>query len=268
MNIRQAMKIDLDTVKNITHETIQGIYPYYYPKGAVDFFIQHHSVENISSDIASNNVFILDVNEIPIGTVTIHGNEICRLFVLPQYQRKGYGKFLMDFSEKQVSQESKKIQLASSLPAKELYLKLGYKEIESRSILTMSNDYLCYDVMEKNYISQSMIINYDGKTFIPKINTENGEVNVQTIFKYHQNGNVLWAEYFGGNIIRGNLIGSVSKQGILDFYYQHINKEGEMRIGKCHSIPKVSSNGKLELHEEWQWLNGDKSLGSSIIVEK
>lgn len=103
---------------------------------------------------------------------------------------------------------------------------------------------------------------------IPKTNTENGEVNVETIFKYHQNGNVLWAEYFGGDIIRGNLIGSVSEQGILDFYYQHINKEGEMRIGKCHSIPKVSGNGKLELHEEWQWLNGDKSLGSSIIVEK
>lgn len=143
------MKIDLDIVKKITHETIQRIYPYYYPKGAVDFFIQHHSVENISADIALNNVFIIDVNEIPVGTVTINGNEISRLFVLPKYQRKGYGKLLLDFSEKQISQEYKKIQLASSLPAKELYLKLGYKEIEFRSILTMNNDYLCYDVMEK-----------------------------------------------------------------------------------------------------------------------
>ena len=50
MNIRQAMKIDLDTVKNIANETIKTIYPHYYTKGAVDFFIKHHSCENISTD--------------------------------------------------------------------------------------------------------------------------------------------------------------------------------------------------------------------------
>lgn len=58
-----------------------------------------------------------------------------------------------------------------------------------------------------------------------------------------------------------------SEQGVLDFYYQHVNKQGQLRIGKCHSIPHVLENYKLELHEEWQWLNGDKSTGSSIIIE-
>lgn len=26
-------------------------------------------------------------------------------------------------------------------------------------------------------------------------------------------------------------------------------------------------NGKIELSEEWQWLNGDKSKGSSVVTE-
>ena len=267
MSIRQAMKIDLDDVKNITYETIQTIYPHYYPKGAVDFFIKHHSHENISTDIESGKVFIMEIGKIALGTVTIKGIEICRLFVLPHYQRNGYGRALLEFSEKYISKKSKKILVDASLPAKEIYLNRGYKEIESHSILTLNEDYLCYDVMEKNSILPSMRLNYNGKIFIPKINTENGEVDNQTIFEYHQNESIVWAEYIGGDVIRGNIMGTVSEQGVLDFYYQHVNKQGQQRIGKCHSVPHVLENGKLELHEEWQWLNGDKSTGSSIIVE-
>lgn len=30
----------------------------------------------------------------------------------------------------------------------------------------------------------------------------------------------------------------------------------------------ILKNGKLELAEKWQWLNGDKSDGESVIVEQ
>lgn len=32
-------------------------------------------------------------------------------------------------------------------------------------------------------------------------------------------------------------------------------------------IPQILDSGKIELSEEWQWLNGDKSKGTSIIIE-
>ena len=40
----------------------------------------------------------------------------------------------------------------SSLPAKQIYLKRGYKETEYNLIKTENGDFLCYDVMrlEKN----------------------------------------------------------------------------------------------------------------------
>ena len=34
------------------------------------------------------------------------------------------------------------------------------------------------------------------------MNSENGEVNEQTTFAYHQNGKLLWAEYSGGDILK------------------------------------------------------------------
>ncbi len=149
MDIRQAADTDLAIVIKITHETIKGIYPRYYPKGAVDFFLAHHSTENIKCDILSGNIFLLTVEETPVGTVTIKNNEICRLFVLPEQQGKGYGKTLLEYSEKEVFQISTRIRLDASLPAKNIYLRRGYREIESHAVLTESGDYLCYDVMEK-----------------------------------------------------------------------------------------------------------------------
>ena len=123
------------------------------------------------------------------------------------------------------------------------------------------------NVMEKGEVARESTINYEGKVFIPKSNSENGEVDNQTIFDYHQNGCVLWADYMGGEIIKGHLIGTVSDEGILDFHYHHINKNKQVRIGKCHSIPYILDDGKLEMLEEWEWLNGDKSKGASIITE-
>lgn len=113
----------------------------------------------------------------------------------------------------------------------------------------------------------NITINYENKTFTPQENSANGEVGGGTVFNYHQEGNVLWAEYAGGEVVRGHLIGTVADDGTLDFHYQHLNEEGKVRIGKCHSTPQVAEDGKLIMHEEWQWLNGDESTGTSLVVE-
>lgn len=38
--------------------------------------------------------------------------------------------------------------------------------------------------------------------------------------------------------------------------------------GICHSIPEILSNGKIRLHETWEWTSGDLSKGQSIIEEQ
>ncbi len=150
MNIQLTTVSNLHTVKEITHETILRIYPHYYPSGAVDFFLHHHSIENITDDIKSGQVYIgYDESGIAVGTVTIKGNEICRLFVLPDYQGKGYGSKLLDFAEINISNTYDKIILDASLPAKQIYLKRQYKTIEYHTIETENGDVLCYDLMQK-----------------------------------------------------------------------------------------------------------------------
>jgi hypothetical protein len=37
--------------------------------------------------------------------------------------------------------------------------------------------------------------------------------------------------------------------------------------GKCYSTPEIMDNGKIRLHEIWEWTSGDCSKGNSIIEE-
>jgi hypothetical protein len=61
----------------------------------------------------------------------------------------GYGKSLMDMAEEKISSAYDVIVLHASLPAKSIYLKRGYHEIDYIKIDTGHGDYLCADVMEK-----------------------------------------------------------------------------------------------------------------------
>jgi len=136
MNIIPAKAADYETVRQITEETIQTVYPHYYPAGAVAFFLAHHNAAAIMRDITENCVFlcISDSGEIT-GTVTVSGNEIGRLFVLPQYQGNGYGreamKLALDFIRTFPAGEATYCWLSyepTNEVARKLYLSFGFEE--------------------------------------------------------------------------------------------------------------------------------------------
>ena len=112
-----------------------------------------------------------------------------------------------------------------------------------------------------------MKIDLDNRKFKTFSNTDNGEVTEDTIFYYKQSDNIISADYKGGDIIKGNLIGKVVENKYLEFVYHHINVHGEIMTGVCQSYPEISDSGKMILKEFWQWTCKDKSKGESIIIE-
>lgn len=110
-------------------------------------------------------------------------------------------------------------------------------------------------------------MNYNNKKFRTVLNSDNGETSPETIFQFRQKGHILTSEYQGGKIVKGHLIGLVDKEGNIDMRYHQINAKGELMTGVCNSRPEILSNGKIRLHESWQWTSGDKSFGKSIIEE-
>ncbi len=125
-------------------------------------------------------------------------------------------------------------------------------------------------------------VNYDGRIFqpvlapaapagdasgVPVQPTAGGDVDEGTRFQYHQQGNVVWATYSGGRVRFGTLVATLKSDGALDARYQHVASDGTIKSGRCRSTPEFLSDGRLRIHEEWAWTEGDAGSGSSIVEE-
>ena len=110
-------------------------------------------------------------------------------------------------------------------------------------------------------------MNYDNRYFKAVSNSKTGEVNQETIFHYRQEGNNVWATYKGGQIVLGTLVAKMNQSGSLDMRYSHVNVNGDLMTGKCRSKPEKLKDGRLRLHETWQWTTGDCSKGISVVEE-
>lgn len=150
--IRQATTNDLETVRGIVSRTINEVYPNYYPREVVDFFLAHHQPENILPDILADKVYLLVENGDPVGTGTADGEQMNRVFVLPRCQGKGYGSRIMDFLENKIAKKHGRICLDSSLPAYKIYLKRGYSPVEYHEQPVENGRILCYQVMVKTIL--------------------------------------------------------------------------------------------------------------------
>ncbi len=144
MTIKKAKLNDFEDIKYIVETTINTVYPKYYPSGAVDFFLKHHSDENIKMSIEDDKVYIFSINNTIIGTGTINRNEIDRLFILPDFQGNGLGTKALDYFENEILKKHPDVVLSASFPAFEMYQKRGYVPFEYKKLLTDNGDYLCF----------------------------------------------------------------------------------------------------------------------------
>lgn len=111
------------------------------------------------------------------------------------------------------------------------------------------------------------MISYHQKIFKPISNTANALTSAATLFHYQQQGNILSGTYSGGAIKAGQLLGVVNTDGTLYFFYHQLDEALQLHSGYCKSVPEILPDGRLRLHEEWQWTSGDKSSGNSVVEE-
>ena len=136
-------------VAEIVEQTIRAIYPHYYPSGAVQFFLDLHNEQRIREALAREDIYFAVAQGKIVGTGSIRENEICRLFILPEYQAKGYGSRMMDLLEDMIFRKYHVVHIDASFPAESMYLKRGYRIKTYEKIETEYGDYLCYHTMEK-----------------------------------------------------------------------------------------------------------------------
>ena len=149
MEYRKALKTEAQIVCNIVRSTKAEIYPHYYTQAVVDFFGRLHSIENITKDIDEGKIDILIVDGKAVGTGSRNGRHITRVYVLPEYEGKGFGSLIMDRLEAKIFDEYDSCDLDASLPAAMFYEHRGYRTVEHKKHDIGDGEVMIYEIMQK-----------------------------------------------------------------------------------------------------------------------
>jgi GNAT superfamily N-acetyltransferase len=149
--MRTAKPEDIEELKMLIYGTIDSCYSGAYSCEAIDYFKVYNNTESILNDILKGHFLILTCGKEIIGTGTLLGSNIRRIFVKPEYQNIGLGKRIMHELEKEALEENVSItDLHASLTARSFYTALGYK-IQSEEVVQIKNEQnLRYYIMVKD----------------------------------------------------------------------------------------------------------------------
>ncbi len=110
-------------------------------------------------------------------------------------------------------------------------------------------------------------LSLDNRVFVPVENTGNGVVSGKTRFHFWQQGVVFYADYFGGDVREGHIIGKFNAAGQGEMLYHCLTTEHELKAGKAIADFIETETGPLAMELDWQWISGDGSKGRSRYEE-
>jgi hypothetical protein len=110
------------------------------------------------------------------------------------------------------------------------------------------------------------IFDFNNKRFALVQNSDNGQVNTETIFNYKQDQNLVTADYFGGTIKYGKIIAELSGDQ-LNMLYQCLTTDHQLKAGKALAQITLTENGKIKLVLNWEWLTNGNENGQSEYIE-
>ena len=112
-----------------------------------------------------------------------------------------------------------------------------------------------------------MRIMLNGRTFRSTADVAGGDVGTDTTFEYEEDEDgVVSAMYAGGAIRLGFLVGT--RTGLkVSFRYAQLRTDGTTATGRCESVIENLDDGRLRMHERWQWESQEGS-GTSVVEEE
>lgn len=111
-----------------------------------------------------------------------------------------------------------------------------------------------------------MEYDFHGKAFRVLVNEGPGaDVTTETVFYFKQDGDIISADYSGGLVQVGKLLGKIEGNQARHSYMQY-NTAGQFRAGQGVDEIRLSADGKLQLIDSWKWEDGS-GTGYCIMEE-
>lgn len=125
--LRPFQPADLGPLHALVARTIETSYAGVYCRSAIDHFHGHHSAEQIRKDAADGFTLVAEHAGLLVGTGTVAGEHIGRMYVAPEHQGRGLGRRILDALEQRARDDGREsVYLGASIPARTFYERLGY----------------------------------------------------------------------------------------------------------------------------------------------
>ncbi len=148
--IRPFIDGDVEALQKLIYNTINESYKGFYGPHSIRYFKEYHSRSKILADAGEGYTVVVELNERIVGTGTVCGTNIRRVFISPAFQGRGWGRMVMEALEKNaLSQGLNHLNLHASLPSQVFYRHLGYRTKEEGFIQVSPDERLDYFYMEK-----------------------------------------------------------------------------------------------------------------------
>lgn len=107
------------------------------------------------------------------------------------------------------------------------------------------------------------------RMFVGVVNYDDGDANQDTVFRYYQDGDLVWGSYEGGRVRHGQILARVTPEVTLDMVWQYLNLDDQLIAGTCQSTPVLLPDGRYRLNEKWVITLGPAAgqVGESAIEE-
>ena len=106
-----------------------------------------------------------------------------------------------------------------------------------------------------------MSIDYNGRRF-RRVDSSDG-----IVASYRQDGDLVWADFSGGHVLRGTLCGLRDERDALNFAYTMVLASGEVISGHCVNTPQLREDGVLMLREQWERYGPHTASGVDYLEE-
>ncbi len=150
ISVRGFRLSDLENVKELINRTISISYNGFYVKEVMNYFDMYNWDGNILKAARDGCVVVVEAHGKIVGTGSVMGNVISRVFVDPGYQKQGLGKMIMKELERRAATNGvKTVQLRALANAKKFYESTGYSTVDKGLVEVDNGRHLDYYQMEK-----------------------------------------------------------------------------------------------------------------------
>lgn len=148
--VRGFRLADLENVKELINRTIDVCYKGYYCNEVMEYFDMYNWDGNILKVARDGYIVVVEKQGKIIGTGSVVGDVISRVFVDPGQQRQGLGKMIMNELERQAATNGVKVaRLRALANARRFYESLGYVTVDKGLVKVDNGGCLEYYQMEK-----------------------------------------------------------------------------------------------------------------------